>query len=432
MSEFFGLNIRPQSKQGAKGTRSMVGMLAYRTGQCLTAEDGTVFDYTKKSGIVDTFVLGADEDAEHLARAVDRVNKRKDAQLCREVRLDIDDRIPDRLVPTLVRAFTAEHLAKDGLVVMGAIHNVRPSDTEARKAGKRNKHAHLLREDRVWDPVSKTFGNKVRKTEEENQADLARLRSQWAAYQNRALESIGLVGDIDHRSYAARGIEAEPEPKIGAAHHRLSRAMASGRDPSERDVAKLKQVAGIRKKRAASRAKKADTQPVASAVSPVRDERVAAIPTGLEPAKPMAGTAATPSSPRQGRPAKPVAGKPVAGASLDPAPPARPVLSIGERQMPSADGERLSTERQRPQLTPTKQRFQREVRAFAQDERALTDRLAMATMVKTANEAFPRLSKHRVAYWVGVIRRRALEAIQRLRKRQEQRTQPSTRPNTTR
>lgn len=177
---------------------------------------------------------------------------------------------------------------------------------------------------------------------------------------------------------------------------------------------------------------KADTQPVASAVSPVRDERVAAIPTGLEPAKPMAGTAATPSSPRQGRPAKPVAGKPVAGASLDPAPPARPVLSIGERQMPSADGERLSTERQRPQLTPTKQRFQREVRAFAQDERALTDRLAMATMVKTANEAFPRLSKHRVAYWVGVIRRRALEAIQRLRKRQEQRTQPSTRPNTTR
>jgi hypothetical protein len=49
-------------------------------------------------------------------------------------------------------------------------------------------------------------------------------RSGWAEHANRALERVGSRERIDHRSFAERGIDREPEPKLGPKAARLERA----------------------------------------------------------------------------------------------------------------------------------------------------------------------------------------------------------------
>ena len=75
----------------------------------------------------------------------------------------------------------------------------------------RNHHAHVMLTMRGIE--GEGFGGKVH--EWNDRALLAKWREQWAAYQNVLFEELGLPLRADHRSLDDRGINREPEPKLG-------------------------------------------------------------------------------------------------------------------------------------------------------------------------------------------------------------------------
>src|ERR1039457_1077783 len=127
-------------------------------------------------------------DRAWLWNAVERAEKRSDAQLDRELLLSL----PYELSPTqrldLVRGFLIAEFVAKGMVADFAVH------LPNRKGDQRNHHAHVMLTMRVLTPDG--FGKKQRLWNEG--AELAGWRRQWAHHVNTALEIAGLQQRVDH------------------------------------------------------------------------------------------------------------------------------------------------------------------------------------------------------------------------------------------
>ena len=196
--------------------RSSVAAAAYRSGQKLTDErTGIIHDYTRKSGVDKSIILtpiNADwiTDRAKLWNAVEAAERRGDARLAKEITLAIpvelsrDDKI----------LLVSEYIQKN-FVDSGMIADINYHDLESE-----NPHAHIMvstRDLKVDDKGEVTFGNKNRSWDDWNHTDLlVKNRSDWAIITNRYLVDAGFVDrQIDHRSNAARGIEAVPQIHLG-------------------------------------------------------------------------------------------------------------------------------------------------------------------------------------------------------------------------
>lgn len=114
---------------------SAVASAAYRSGAALDDEaHGAVHDFGRKRGVVHSeIVLPTDAppwmaDRERLWNAVEASERRKDAQLAREIQVAIPRELDRDSQIALVRDFVTEQFVARGMVADFAIHDVKARD----------------------------------------------------------------------------------------------------------------------------------------------------------------------------------------------------------------------------------------------------------------------------------------------------------------
>ena len=196
---------------------SAVASAAYRSASELHDERlGRNHDFSNKAGVIHCEVMlpeGAPErlnDRTVLWNEVEAGEKRKDAQLAREVEFSIPREMNEKQGVALARDFVAEQFVKRGMVADLNVH------WDKAKDGSPKPHAHVMLSMRDVGPDG--FGQKNR---DWNGTELLKeWREAWGAHVNERMAELGLEGRIDHRSYADQGIELEPQHKIGPAASR--------------------------------------------------------------------------------------------------------------------------------------------------------------------------------------------------------------------
>lgn len=193
--------------------QSSVASAAYRSGTRLVDErTGEIHDYTRKQGVIHSEVMAPADatpdwmyDRAQLWNAVEAIERRKDAQLSREIQLSLPYELTDEQRYDLLRGFVQEQFVDRGMIADVAIHA--PSD----QGDQRNHHAHVMLTMR--ELTGEAFGKKSRDWNDPEL--LSQWREQWSDHQNRALERHGHNARVDHRSFEAQGIDREPQQHLG-------------------------------------------------------------------------------------------------------------------------------------------------------------------------------------------------------------------------
>lgn len=164
--------------------------------------------------------------------AVERGEKRKDAQLCREVEFALPRELDATQRIAAARSFIRSEFVDKGMIADFAIHCPKAAD------GAEHPHCHALL---TMRPVAGDgFGQKARHWNAVER--LEGWREAWALCANDALQQAGNAARIDHRSLDAQGLAREPEPYLG-----LSRRL---RDLGEALRARVGQWVAIRERNA--------------------------------------------------------------------------------------------------------------------------------------------------------------------------------------
>jgi Ti-type conjugative transfer relaxase TraA len=215
---------------------SAVASAAYRSASELHDERlGRAHDFSNKAGVIHSEVLLPKDAPERLLNRttlwneVEAGEKRKDAQLAREVEFSIPREMSEKQGVSLARDFVEKEFVKRGMVADLNVH------WDKAKDGSPKPHAHVMLAMREVGPEG--FGKKVR---DWNSTELLKgWREAWAAHVNERMAELGLEGRVDHRSYADQGIELEPQHKIGpAGMRRLDRGEDAERADDHRRIAR--------------------------------------------------------------------------------------------------------------------------------------------------------------------------------------------------
>ncbi|MFH8654859.1 Ti-type conjugative transfer relaxase TraA [Sphingomonas paucimobilis] len=196
---------------------SAVASAAYRSASELFDDRlGRDHDFSNKAGVIHSEVMlpeGAPErlnDRTTLWNEVEAGEKRKDAQLAREVEFSIPREMNEKQGVQLARDFVKTQFVDRGMVADLNVH------WDKAKDGTPKPHAHVMMTMREVGPDG--FGKKNR---DWNSTELLKdWREAWSAHVNERMAELGLEGRIDHRSYEAQGIGLEPQHKIGPAASR--------------------------------------------------------------------------------------------------------------------------------------------------------------------------------------------------------------------
>ncbi|WP_239806764.1 Ti-type conjugative transfer relaxase TraA [Croceicoccus hydrothermalis] len=203
---------------GRSSGRSAVAAAAYRAGERLHDERiDRDHDFTNKAGVLHSEVMlpkGAPEaftDRATLWNAVEAAEKRKDAQLSREVEFALPRELTKKDNIKLAREFVKAELVEKGMIADLNVH------WDISEDGKAKPHAHVMLTMR--EVTKDGFGAKVR--DWNKTALIEQWRERWADHVNRALAERDIDARIDHRSLEAQGIALEPQDKIGSAASRI-------------------------------------------------------------------------------------------------------------------------------------------------------------------------------------------------------------------
>lgn len=196
----------------AKG-QSAVAAAAYRAGENLYDQRiGQTFDYTRKQGIEHSEILAPERapewvhDRERLWNEVEHAERRKDAQLAREIEIALPIELTKDQQIALMRDFAQRSFVSKGMVADFSLHLDNPQ----------NPHAHLLLTTR--NLTADGFGLKRR--DWNAKTELLAWRQQWAEVGNEHLARAGLDLYIDHRTLAAQGIYLVAGRKLGLSAQR--------------------------------------------------------------------------------------------------------------------------------------------------------------------------------------------------------------------
>ncbi len=228
----FHLSVKVISR--ASG-RSAVAASAYRAAERLHDERlDRDHDFTNKDGVVHSEVMlpeGAPPefaDREKLWNAVEAAEKRKDAQLSREVEFAIPRELNKSQGIALARDFVKAEFVDKGMIADLNVH------WDIGKDGLAKPHAHVML---TMREVGKDgFGAKVR---DWNKAELVeQWRERWAEHVNQRLAELDIDARVDHRTLEAQGIALEPQDKIGPAASRIGgRGLEAERIEEHRAIA---------------------------------------------------------------------------------------------------------------------------------------------------------------------------------------------------
>ena len=207
---------------GRSSGRSAVGASAYRAGEKLrsnavkSAAYGSgsklrngeiIHDYTKKKGVMHSEIILPDNappeyaDRETLWNAVEKSEKRKDAQLAREIILALPREFDLSEHIEVTRRYVKENFVNKGMIADFAIHDTKSA----------NPHAHIMLTTR--NVSHDGFG--LKNTDWNKKTNLLEWRGAWTHTINTIFERKGLDTRIDHRSYREQGIDREPMIHLG-------------------------------------------------------------------------------------------------------------------------------------------------------------------------------------------------------------------------
>ena len=216
--------------------QSAVAAAAYRSGERLRDEqaDEQKFYQARAERIEFTAIIAPKDapdwaqDRNQLWNHVERGEKRKDAQLAREIEIALPHELTPQQREWLVKDFAREAFVRKGYAVDIAIHA--PDKT----SDERNHHAHIMVTMRTLD----ADGFAAKKDPSMNRREqLGEWREQWAHLANRHLERHGHEARIDHRSLKQQGIEREAGIHLGyAANEMAQRGAQSDRMDALRQV----------------------------------------------------------------------------------------------------------------------------------------------------------------------------------------------------
>lgn len=191
---------------------------AYRSaGRLRDDRQGTEHDYSRKGGVVHSEILAPEtapdwmRDRDQLWNAVEAVEKRRDAQLAREIEVALPRELDRGERLDLLRGFVQRAFVDRGMIADVAVHEGKARD------GHGQPHAHIMLT--LRELTGEGFGKKDRTW---NAPDLLLdWRDAWAREANGALERAGRSERIDHRSLEVQRTEVEQQ---------LERARGAGQD----------------------------------------------------------------------------------------------------------------------------------------------------------------------------------------------------------
>lgn len=210
--------------------QSAVAAAAYRAAERLHDDrTGQISDYSRKAGVIHAEVMTPEgtpdwmHDRAQLWNAVEAAERRKDAQLAREIQLSLPHELDQAQRETLLLDFVQEQFVGKGMIADIAIH------APNAEGDQRNHHAHVMLTMR--ELTGEGFGKKARDWNSPDQ--LAQWREQWAHHQNRTLERHGHAARVDHRSFEAQGIDREPTQHLGPTASDMERGGKASRIGNE-------------------------------------------------------------------------------------------------------------------------------------------------------------------------------------------------------
>ena len=209
--------------------RSAVACSAYRSGEKLIDErQGKEQDYTKKTGVEFTKIYAPiGTNAELLERgqlwnAVEKTERRKDANLAREFEIALPQELNKAEREKLVDELCNKIVERHNVIVDAAIHAPHTDSG----SDERNYHAHIMFTGRHIDLETGDFAaKKNRDFNKENSSEtVQKWREDFADMTNAHLMRAGhLFSSVDHRSYAAQGLDKEATAHEGSAVTKLRR-----------------------------------------------------------------------------------------------------------------------------------------------------------------------------------------------------------------
>jgi len=192
---------------------SVVASASYRSGESLYDQRvEKTFDYRAKEDVIHTEILKPEHapvwasDRQMLWNQVEQVEKRKDAQLARDIIAALPRELNHAQQVALVREFVQTQFVDKGMIADIAIHDKLASD------GKNQPHCHIMLTLRVV--TNEGFAKKNR--DWNNRTMVAAWRNAWADTTNRHLEAAGRSERLSLESYATQGIDKVPGEHLGA------------------------------------------------------------------------------------------------------------------------------------------------------------------------------------------------------------------------
>lgn len=233
--------------------QSAIASAAYRAGEKLQdARYGKVQDYSKKEGVLSKEIIFPSAlknqtsiDRNSLWNKAEEAEKRKDSRVAREWIVNLPHELNEQQRQQLAHEFSQKLADKYNVIADCCIHQ--PSDKEvARGADPRNFHAHIMLTTRqvhltadgnivLGEKAAIELSDKKRKSLglERVSDEIVELRQLWEQTANTKLAEIGCEL-IDSRSYKERGLDIEPQIKMGKNATQLKRR--TGKDTPVHEI----------------------------------------------------------------------------------------------------------------------------------------------------------------------------------------------------
>ena len=233
--------------------QSAIASAAYRAGEKLQdARYGKVQDYSKKEGVLSKEIIlpsalknQTSIDRNSLWNIAEKAENRKDSRVAREWIVNLPHELNEKQREQLAHEFSQKLADKYNIIADCCIH--RPSDAEvARGADPRNFHAHIMLTTRqvqlsadgnivLGEKATIELSDKKRKSLglERVSDEIVELRQLWEQTANTKLAEIGCEL-INSRSYKERGLDIEPQIKMGKNATQLKRR--TGKDTPVHEI----------------------------------------------------------------------------------------------------------------------------------------------------------------------------------------------------
>ena len=233
--------------------QSAIASAAYRAGEKLQdARYGKVQDYSKKEGVLSKEIIFPSAlknqtsiDRNSLWNIAEKAENRKDSRVAREWIVNLPHELNEKQREQLAHEFSQKLADKYNIIADCCIHQ--PSDKEvARGADPRNFHAHIMLTTRqvhltadgnivLGEKAAIELSDKKRKSLglERVSDEIVELRQLWEQTANTKLAEIGCEL-IDSRSYKERGLDIEPQIKMGKNATQLKRR--TGKDTPVHEI----------------------------------------------------------------------------------------------------------------------------------------------------------------------------------------------------